>query len=98
MKKILIATIAAAATFAASSANADQSALSMTSGPYGIECVRWDANALQIYCGPHPWNKREPAVITFSSIQDIYDHGYRVVSMHEMNDAYGYADIVIEKR
>ena len=98
MKKILIATIAAAAAFAAISASADQSIPSTTTTPFGIECVRWDANALQIYCGPHPWNKREPAVITFSSIQNIYDHGYRVVSMHEMNDAYGYADIVIEKR
>ncbi len=102
MRKILIASIAAAATFAATSASADQSIPSTVTAPFGIECVRWDTKAYQIHCAPHPWNTREPDVITFSNVQDIYDHGYKVVSMMRMNDEhggqYGYTDIVIEKR
>lgn len=102
MKKILIATLAAAAAIAANSASAEQILLPPVNGPFGIECVRWDMKAYQIHCAPHPWNTREPDVITFANVQDIYDHGYRVVTMTNVADEhggqYGYADFIIEKR
>ena len=102
MKKLLIATLSAAAAIAASSASADQSPLPTATGPFGIECVRWDMKAYQIHCAPHPWNTHEPDVITFANVQDVYDHGYKVVTMVEVPDEhggqYGYTDFIIEKR
>ena len=65
---------------------------------FGIECVRWSSDATQIICGPYPWRRKDPAEITFSSVKDIYERGYRVVAMYDIEGAYGRTEFVIEKQ
>lgn len=65
---------------------------------FGIECVRWSADARQISCGTHPWRRDEPAEMTFGSIKEIYARGFKVVTMYDIAGTYGRTVIVIEKR
>jgi hypothetical protein len=65
---------------------------------FGIECVRWSNDATQIICGAHPWRRNDPAEITFSSVKDIYERGYRVISMYNIEGVSGRTVFVIEKQ
>jgi hypothetical protein len=64
----------------------------------GIECVRWSADASNIYCGQHPWKRNETPELTFTSVKEMYEKGFRVVAMLDIAGAYGRTVFVIEKQ
>lgn len=96
MKKIFIASLVCMVF--SSVANADNAPAAASKNTFGIDCVRWSSNVAQINCGVNPWRRNAPAELSFSSVKDIYEQGYKVVSMNTVNDAYPYTEFVIEKQ
>lgn len=65
---------------------------------FGIECVRWSVDASKIYCGQHPWKRNEPPELTFTSVKEMYEKGFKVVAMLDIAGASGRTVFVIEKQ
>lgn len=95
MKKIVIASFVSMMLSGVVIAGESGQARNAT---FGIECVRWSNNATQIICGPYPWRRNDPAEITFSSVKDIYERGYKVVSMYDIEGVSGRTVFVIERQ